>query len=120
VTPADILKRVARVFGVDPLDIAGKDRTQRIALARHVAMWCCKRELTMSYPEIGTFFGGKDHTTVMSAVAKIDAWREGRAHGKIVPSARAQAEILRAIASSVQLAKADADARDFPTIEVAS
>ena len=48
-------------------------RSINIARPRQIAMYFCKLLTTFSYPEIGKNFGGKDHTTVMHAVKKIEA-----------------------------------------------
>jgi chromosomal replication initiator protein len=48
-------------------------RSISIARPRQLAMYLCKSLTTFSYPEIGKNFGGKDHTTVMHAVKKIEA-----------------------------------------------
>ena len=47
-------------------------RSINIARPRQVAMYFCKALTAFSYPEIGKAFGGKDHTTVMHAVKKIE------------------------------------------------
>ena len=41
-------------------------------LARQVAMYVCRRKLGLSYPELGRAFGGKDHSTVIHAIKKIN------------------------------------------------
>ena len=48
-------------------------RSINIARPRQIAMYFCKAITSFSYPEIGKAFGGKDHTTVMHAVKKIEA-----------------------------------------------
>jgi chromosomal replication initiator protein len=48
-------------------------RSINIARPRQIAMYLCKSLTTFSYPEIGKNFGGKDHTTVMHGVKKIEA-----------------------------------------------
>ena len=47
-------------------------RSINIARPRQIAMFLCKSLTSFSYPEIGKAFGGKDHTTVMHAVKKIE------------------------------------------------
>jgi chromosomal replication initiator protein len=49
-----------------------KKRTRNVALPRQVAMYACKQQTSMSLPEIGESFGGRDHTTVLHAVRKIE------------------------------------------------
>jgi chromosomal replication initiator protein len=68
---ADILKVTAQHFKLDPGVIRSKGRRQELVIARQVAMYVIREMTTHSYPEIGQFFGGRDHTTVMYAVQKV-------------------------------------------------
>lgn len=67
-----IISAAASHFGVSPSDIKGTRRTKQLALARQVAMYLMRRMLDLSLKEIGYCFGGKDHTTVMHAVEKVE------------------------------------------------
>jgi chromosomal replication initiator protein len=73
VTVDDIQRRVAEVFGVKPHDLRAKTRTKAVAFPRQVAMYIARHLTSESYADIGRGFGGKDHTTVLHAVHKIDA-----------------------------------------------
>ena len=68
----DIQKRVAEHFNVRLGDMHSPRRARAVARPRQVAMYLCKQLTTRSLPEIGRKFGGRDHTTVMHAVRKID------------------------------------------------
>jgi len=72
----DIQRTVCQHFHLRTSDLTSKDRHKTIAFARHVAMYLCKQRLKCSFPELGRAFGGRDHTTVMSAVRKIETQRE--------------------------------------------
>ncbi len=72
----DIQRAVCQHFHLRTSDLTSKDRHKTIAFARHVAMYLCKQRLKCSFPELGRAFGGRDHTTVMSAVRKIESQRE--------------------------------------------
>ncbi|MFO0613251.1 MAG: chromosomal replication initiator protein DnaA [Polyangiaceae bacterium] len=80
----DIQRAVCHHFHLRSTDLVSKDRHKSVAFARHVAMYLCKQRLKCSFPELGRAFGNRDHTTVMSAVRKIEAQRdtdpEVRAH----------------------------------------
>ena len=68
----DFIQRcVAEEFGVTLADFRAKKRTKTIVLPRQVAMYLCRELTDLSLPEIGGFFGGKDHTTVLHSVKKI-------------------------------------------------
>ena len=66
----EIKRIVADVFGVEIRDLDSARRTLPMVRARHVAMGLAKRFTLRSLPEIGRQFGGRDHTTVLHAVAK--------------------------------------------------
>jgi chromosomal replication initiator protein len=80
----DIQRVVCHHFKLRSGDLLSKDRHKSIAFARHVAMYLCKQRLKCSFPELGRAFGNRDHTTVMSAVRKVEQLRasdpEVRAH----------------------------------------
>jgi chromosomal replication initiator protein len=80
----DIQRIVCHHFKLRSGELLSKDRHKSVAFARHVAMYLCKQRLKCSFPELGRAFGNRDHTTVMSAVRKVEHLRgsdpEVRAH----------------------------------------
>ena len=84
----DIQRIVCHHFKLRAADLVSKDRHKSIAFARHVAMYLCKQRLKCSYPEIGRAFGGRDHTTVMSAVRRVGLLMEND------PEVRAHLEVI--------------------------
>ena len=75
ITVENIQKTVADYFKIKVSDMFSKKRTQVIVRPRQVAMWLAKSLTSQSYPSIGDAFGGRDHTTVLHAVHKIDSLR---------------------------------------------
>jgi len=71
-----ILLVAAAAYGVTQDDIIGRGRTRHVSRARHVAMWLARQLTVMSYEAIGAVLGGRDHTTVLYAVRKIEALHE--------------------------------------------
>lgn len=67
-----IQRKVAEYYSIKPSDIIGKNRSRSIARPRQIAMFLSRKLTQHSYPEIGTFFGNKDHTTVLFACNKIE------------------------------------------------
>lgn len=63
-------------FNVQTGELFSKKRTRDLALARQVAMYLCRKLTDSSLPQIGEYFGGRDHTTVMHAYDKITKMRE--------------------------------------------
>jgi chromosomal replication initiator protein len=66
-----ILAACEGFYGCDHGAILTRSRTAHVARARMVAMFLVRSVLHLSYPATGREFGGRDHTTVMSAVARI-------------------------------------------------
>lgn len=62
-----ILKVVADIENTSIADIKGKGRSKRLAETRHIAIYVARELLEYSYSELGTEFGGRDHTTILSA-----------------------------------------------------
>jgi len=62
---------VCRHFDLQLPALSSRDRGKGAAFPRHIAMYLCKNLLETSFPEIGRAFGGRDHTTVMSAVRSV-------------------------------------------------
>ncbi|HTU45443.1 MAG TPA: chromosomal replication initiator protein DnaA [Bryobacteraceae bacterium] len=71
-----ILKAVAERFNLQPGQLKVKSNTRQIAYPRQVAMYLVKELTHASLPEIGRYFGGKHHTTVLHSVQKIDDLRQ--------------------------------------------
>lgn len=67
-----IQKVVAEFFQISVEDIRSKKRSSNIAFPRQIAMYLCRSITNESFPKIGTEFGGKDHSTVMHSVEKIE------------------------------------------------
>ena len=72
VTIDDIQKQVAAHYNIKVSDMHSARRSRTVARPRQVAMYLSKKFTTKSLPEIGRKFGGKDHTTVMHAVKRVD------------------------------------------------
>jgi len=67
-----IINVVADYYNLTASQLTGKIRTGQIALARHIAMYLIRITLDIPLKKIGDMFGGKDHTTVMSGISKVD------------------------------------------------
>jgi len=89
VTIEEIQKKVAEHFNIRISDMHSARRARSVARPRQVAMYLAKQLTSRSLPEIGRKFGGRDHTTVMHAVKKIEELREAE------PSFNEDVELLR-------------------------
>lgn len=68
----DIQKSACQYFGINRVDLVGARRSSSAVLPRHVAMWACRTLLPTSYPVIGRLFGGRDHSSIIHGVHKIE------------------------------------------------
>ncbi|GER93381.1 chromosomal replication initiation protein DnaA [hot springs metagenome] len=72
ITPDIILKAVGEYFGIKVQELKTKKRTKEIVNARQIAMYIAKQQTQLSLSEIGRYFGGKDHATVIYACKQIE------------------------------------------------
>jgi len=75
ITIEEIQKRVAEHFNIKLAEMSSARRSRAVARPRQVAMYLAKQLTSRSLPEIGRKFGGRDHTTVMHAVRKVEELR---------------------------------------------
>src|SRR5215813_7251104 len=73
ITIDQIQRRVAEFFGVKLTDMRAKTRTQAVAFPRQISMYLARQLTHASLSDVGRAFGGKDHTTVLHAVTKLQA-----------------------------------------------
>ena len=76
VTIDEIQKLVSQHFDLKPLDMISARRARAVARPRQIAMYLAKRLTTRSLPEIGRKFGGRDHSTVIHAVRRVEELRD--------------------------------------------
>lgn len=76
VTGKQIIKKVAEHFNIEVNDILGNKRVKELVYPRQVVMYLMRSVLKHSYPQIGESLGGKDHTTIMHGVNKIEKARK--------------------------------------------
>ena len=71
-TVEEILKRVSSHYNIKISDIKSPKRLKAVVLPRQIAMYLSRQLTSSSYPEIGERFGGKDHSTIIHAIRKIE------------------------------------------------
>lgn len=71
--PEEVLKAICDFYNIKPTQIKGVKRDARLVRARQVCMYVFKYEGGLTYAEIGNLLGGRDHTTVMHGVEKIES-----------------------------------------------
>ena len=75
-----ILRAVSERFNLQPAQLKMKSNTRQIAYPRQIAMYLVKDLTHASLPEIGRYFGGKHHTTVLHSIQKIEELRQQDEH----------------------------------------
>lgn len=68
----EIQRTVATFYKISPMDLRSNKRSREFSHPRQIAMYLCKKLTNHSYPEIGLQFGGRDHTTVLYAVGRVN------------------------------------------------
>ena len=68
-----IINIVADYYNLTSSQLTGKTRTGQIALARHIAMYLIRINIDVPLTKVGTTFGGRDHTTVMNGISKVES-----------------------------------------------
>ncbi|MBY8828121.1 chromosomal replication initiator protein DnaA [Hephaestia sp. CMS5P-6] len=76
ITIDEIQRAVSAHFDLKPLDLVSARRARVVARPRQIAMYLAKRLTTRSLPEIGRKFGGRDHSTVIHAVRRVEELRD--------------------------------------------
>ncbi len=71
--PEEIIKSVCSFYNIKPTQIKGEKRDAFLVKARQIAMFLLKKEMKLTYVEIGNLLGGRDHTTVIHGVEKVEA-----------------------------------------------
>ena len=71
INPEYIKKKVSKKFNIKVSDMESSKRTRDIAYPRQICMYLCRELTELSYPQIGKYFGNRDHSTVLHAYEKI-------------------------------------------------
>lgn len=89
-TIKDCITIVGKQYGFAPVELLSARRQAPLVKARHVACWLAKYSTASSYPKIAHCLGGRDHTTILHAIKRIEARRAAD------PAFRAETDALLA------------------------
>lgn len=81
VHPDDIVKKVCEFYDIKPTQLKGPKRDASLVRARQTTMYLLKKELNLTFVEIGNLLGGRDHTTIMHGVEKMEQLLTSKAKG---------------------------------------
>ena len=99
----NIEKVVCELFEVRPSELKSSSRRKQISSARMLAMYLSRRYTSSAFSEIGDYYGGRTHSTVIAAEKKVDQWLE-KDEGIALPHARYPArEVIKRIESNLRI-----------------
>jgi len=70
--PEDVISSICEFYGIKATQLKGSKRDAKLVRARQACMYVLKKETRLTFAEIGNLLGGRDHTTIMHGVDKID------------------------------------------------
>ena len=99
----NIEKAVCELFELKPSELKSPSRRKQISSARMLAMYLSRRYTSSAFSEIGDYYGGRTHSTVIAADRKVGQWLE-KDEGIALPHARYSArEVLKRIESNLRI-----------------
>lgn len=91
---ADIERAVCDLFGLDAADLKSSRRARSVSEPRMMAMYLARRHTRAAYSEIGQYFGGRNHATVISADRKVSSWLAENAEVKVASQTWRLSDVL--------------------------
>lgn len=73
VDPNVVIAQICAAYNTDPAVVKSKARTRQATLVRHVCMYVLRQKFDMPYAQIGSYFSGRDHSTIMDSISKIES-----------------------------------------------
>ena len=90
-------KAVCQLFRLDPEALKAEGRAHAVSHPRMMAMYLDRKHTGAAYSEIGRFFGGRSHSTVISAEKKVAAWLKDEQRNGLLAGFETVGEILSAL-----------------------
>ncbi len=90
----DVERAVCQLFQITPDALKSESRTRALAYPRMLAMYLARKHVRAGYAEIGRFFGGRNHSTVISAERKVETWLRAEQQGAVLPGFETVADVL--------------------------
>ena len=90
----DVERAVCQLFQVDAEALRSESRARALAYPRMLAMYLARKHTGAAYSEIGRHFGGRNHSTVISAEKKVRGWLRDEERSGLLPGFETMADIL--------------------------
>lgn len=100
---SDIDKAVCEVFGLEPNSLQSNSKSKQVSQPRMLAMFLARKYTRAAYAEIGDYFGKRQHSTVISAQKKVEAWLESDSSLSLAKGRLTIREMIRSLESSLQV-----------------
>ena len=94
---SDVEQAVCSFFGLEPKDLRSSRRQRTVSQPRMLAMFLARKHTQAAYSEIGHYFGGRNHSTVMSAEKKVKLWLSSQTLVKVSSQTWAVADVLESL-----------------------
>ncbi len=93
----DVEKAVCQLFQIEPENLKADNRARAVAYPRMLAMYLARKHTGAAYSEIGRFFGGRNHSTVISAEKKVMGWLKDEARNALLSGFETMGDILNSL-----------------------
>ncbi len=93
----DVERAVCQLFSIEPDALKAGNRARAVAYPRMLAMYLARKHTGAAYSEIGRFFGGRNHSTVISAEKKVAGWLRDEARNGLLAGFETMGDILNAL-----------------------
>jgi chromosomal replication initiator protein len=90
----DVERAVCELFQVSTESLKSDSRARALAYPRMMAMYLARKHVGAAYSEIGRYFGGRNHSTVISAEKKVESWLRAEERGAVLPGFETVADVL--------------------------
>ncbi|WP_435008728.1 chromosomal replication initiator protein DnaA [Tundrisphaera lichenicola] len=97
----DVERAVCQLFGIEAEALKADNRARAVAYPRMVAMYLARKHTGAAYSEIGRFFGGRNHSTVISAEKKVKGWLADESRNGLLAGFETIGEILGVLERSL-------------------
>lgn len=93
----DVERAVAQLFHIEPEQLRSEGRSRAVSYPRMLAMYLSRKKVGTPYSEIGRYFGGRNHSTVIAAEKRVESWIQSGKKTRGLPGFDSPADALAAI-----------------------
>jgi chromosomal replication initiator protein len=94
---------VCEVCGIESAELKSENRGKKVSTARMLAMWLSRRYTNSALSEIGQYFGGRSHSTVIAADKRVSDWIKQREHIQVINASYPVGDMVQRIESKLRI-----------------